>query len=122
MRGVPILLVFVSVLALAIGGIFAQSPPRKEPPRVEFSDLGNDWLRVDQVGDGSALAIKRTSLHAIAYHDPTSKYARTVYNETGVYLVVFNIGAAEYRVRCPTKERAAELLSFLTGDKIDGER
>ena len=122
MRGIPILLVFASVAALAIGGIFAQTPPKRPAPKVDFGEMGGGWIKVDQVGDGMSLATKRSALFAVAYHDPSSTYAKTVYRETRAHLVVFNMGAAEYRVRCPSKERAAELIKFLTGEDKDGER
>ena len=122
MRGIPILLVFVSVAALAIGGIFAQSPPRKEPPRVEFEDMGNGWLQLDQKGDDISFVVNRKTLTGIAYHGLESKYARTVYNDPGVYLVVIAFGSREYRLRCPTKKQAMELIQFIIGEENDGER
>ena len=111
---VMLLLVAFLLFSLAMSDAPAQAQPAKEP-QIEFNEIGGGFFWIDQLGDGAALAVRRTAIQAIAYHDPSSRYAKTVYKEkAGVYLVVITIGAAEYRVRCPTKERAAELIEFIT--------
>lgn len=117
--------VIISVIAVILWVYIYSSVNGQQPlppsPEVEWREAGDGWLLIDQIGSGAVVIVHRASISAISAVQKGSSYAETVYRDP-YDLVILQVGAREWRVRCPDAETATELAKFITEYKDDGER